>query len=193
MQIPPPSDWITRWAHLIPDKSPVLDVACGRGRHMKWLQERGLSVVGIDRDQEALKLASTWGEVHQADIEHGQWPLLDEFGEPIPFGAIVVTNYLWRPLFPTLLRSIAEGGILIYETFAQGNEEFGKPSRPDFLLQPAELLEVCSSEKGFQIVAYESGALKNPDRCIQRLVAIKSRKVVKMQLIGLNPIGQSKQ
>jgi len=90
------------------------------------------------------------------------------------FDAVVVTNYLWRPLFPTLLASLAPGGVLIYETFAAGNETVGKPSRPDFLLQPGELLQLC---KNLHVVAFENGFLSNPDRFVQRIVAMRTNRL----------------
>jgi SAM-dependent methyltransferase len=100
-----------------------------------------------------------------ADIENGPWPFAGR-----QFDAVVVTNYLWRPLVPTLLASLAPGGVLIYETFAEGNETVGKPSRPDFLLRPGELLEVC---KGLRVVAFEDGYQDAPARYLQRIAAIR--------------------
>jgi SAM-dependent methyltransferase len=143
----------------------VLDLACGHGRHMQFLAGLGHRVLGVDRNAEALKTASQWGETLQADIENAAWPL-----EGRSFKGVVVTNYLWRDLFPQILNSVAEGGFLIYETFSQGNQAFGKPSRPEFLLQPGELLQLCS---GLRIVAFEEGFVPSPDRLIQRVVAIR--------------------
>lgn len=170
----PPSAWVTRWAHLLSpsirvgyDQPPdVLDLACGQGRHMQFLAGLGHKVLGVDRDAEALKTASQWGETLLADIENSAWPL-----DGRTFKAVVVTNYLWRELFPHILDSLAEGGVLIYETFSQGNAAFGKPSRPEFLLQPGELLERC---KGLRIVAFEEGFMPSPDRMVQRAVAIRA-------------------
>src|SRR5687768_9571686 len=125
-----PSDWIRRWSHLVPSGGSVLDVACGAGRHMQWFAARGHAVTGVDRDPQALAVAAASGRTVQADIESGPWPLSGE-----TFDAVVVTNYLWRPLWPDLLGSLAAGGVLLYETFAEGNETVGKPSRPDFLLR----------------------------------------------------------
>jgi hypothetical protein len=105
-------------------------------------------------------------ELIQADIENGPWPLPQR-----QFGAVVVCNYLWRPLFPRLLESLAHGGVLIYETFASGQELLGRPSRPDFLLQPGELLQVC---KDLHVVAYECGRADDPPRAVQRIVAIRT-------------------
>lgn len=161
----PPSPWIQRWTHLLPPGTTVLDVACGQGRHLRWLQARGLRVTGVDRDAQALASLQGVGELLCADIEDGLWPLQGR-----QFDAVVVTNYLWRPLWPMLLESVAPGGVLLYETFAQGNAAFGKPARPDFLLAPGELLQVCS---GWHIVAYEDGLLHDPDRRVQRIVALR--------------------
>ena len=172
----PPSSWVKHWAHLLAlskklngdnsaDLADVLDLACGHGRHMQFLSDLGHKVLGVDRNAEALKTASQWGETLLADIENAAWPL-----DGRTFKAVVVTNYLWRELFPRILNSLAEGGVLIYETFAQGNEAFGKPSRPEFLLQPGELLQLC---KGLRIVGFEEGFMPSPDRLIQRVVAIR--------------------
>ena len=172
----PPSSWVKRWAHLLPlskkldandsaDIADVLDLACGHGRHMQYLFGLGHKVLGVDRNAEALKTASQWGDALLADIENAAWPL-----DGRTFKAVVVTNYLWRELFPKILNSLAEGGVLIYETFSQGNEAFGKPSRPEFLLQSGELLLRC---KGLRIVAFEEGWMPSPDRLIQRVVAIR--------------------
>lgn len=166
-----PSEWVCRWSHLIPDTRPggprALDVACGHGRHTRWLVRQGCHVTSVDRDAEALAslapLAPQVRTVH-ADIENNPWPLQAQ-----AFDAVVVTNYLWRPLWPHILGSLATGGVLVYETFAHGNASVGKPSRPDFLLQPGELLEVC---KGLRVVAFEDGFLREPDRYVQRIVAV---------------------
>lgn len=166
-----PSEWVCRWSHLIPDTRPggprALDVACGYGRHTRWLVRQGCHVTSVDRDAEALAslapLAPQVRTVH-ADIESNPWPLPAQ-----AFDAVVVTNYLWRPLWPHILGSLAAGGVLIYETFAHGNASVGKPSRPDFLLQPGELLEVC---KGLRVVAFEDGFMREPDRYVQRIVAV---------------------
>ena len=139
----PASVWVRRWSHLAPAGGSVLDVACGRGRHARWFAGRGHLVVAVDRSAEAiaaLGLGAERCEALVADIETGPWPLAGR-----QFDAVVVTNYLWRPLLQTLLASLAPGGVLIYETFAAGNETVGKPSRPDFLLQPGELLQLCQS------------------------------------------------
>ena len=161
------SAWITRFAPLIPRGATVLDLACGNGRHARYLHSLGLQVTGVDRDSAAIndlrsEIPGAW---MTADIENGPWPL-----PPAQYDAVVVTNYLWRPLWPHILGSVAAGGLLLYETFAVGNEAFGKPSRADFLLQPGELLQVCA---GWHIVAFEQGLLRSPDRAVQRIAARK--------------------
>lgn len=160
-----PSPWIERWRHLLPASCSVLDVACGSGRHLRWLAANGHQMTGVDRDTDALARLQGAGELVAADIENAPWPLLGR-----QFGAVVVTNYLWRPLWPHILESVAPGGVLLYETFAQGNAAFGKPSRPDFLLTPGELLQACA---GWNIVAYECGQLSQPDRVVQRIAAVR--------------------
>jgi SAM-dependent methyltransferase len=160
-----PSDWIQRWTHLVPAGGAVLDVACGAGRHMRWFSRHGHPVTGVDRAPAAVAAVAGLGEAVQADIENGPWP----FGGRM-FAGVVVTNYLWRPLMPTLLESVAPGGVLIYETFTSGNETVGKPSRPDFLLQPGELLRACDT---LRVVAFEDGFLEEPSRFVQRIAAVR--------------------
>ena len=164
-----PSAWVRRWTPLIRPAGQVLDLACGGGRHMQWLASQGHEVLGVDRSPEALALASSFGPTLQADIENGPWPL-----EGRSFDAVVVTHYLWRPLWPQILDSLAPGGVLIYETFAQGHETVGRPSRPDFLLAPGELLKVAT-QGGLRVVAYEDGFAPSPERFIQRLAAVRER------------------
>jgi SAM-dependent methyltransferase len=157
--------WIRRWSHLVPAGGDVLDVASGRGRHARWFASRGHPVTAIDRDGEALATLKGVAETLDADIENGPWPLPGR-----QFAAVIVTNYLWRPLFPQLLASVAPGGLLLHETFAAGNETVGKPSRPDFLLQPGELLDAC---RGLRVVAFEDGFLADPPRFVQRIAAAR--------------------
>jgi SAM-dependent methyltransferase len=154
---------VRRWAPLVAPRGRVLDVACGSGRHLRWLAERGHVVTGVDRDAAAVAPLQSFGRIVVADIERGAWPLDGE-----TFDGVIVTNYLWRPLLATIVASVAPGGVLIYETFAAGNERFGKPSNPDFLLQPGELLWACAA---LQVVAYEDGLLDAPPRRIQRIAA----------------------
>lgn len=160
-----PSAWVQRWSHLVTSGGAVLDLACGLGRHMRWFAGRGHPVTGVDRSPEAIAAVAPLGRALCADIENGPWPLAGE-----RFAGLVVTNYLWRPLMPRLLDSLAPGGVLIYETFAAGNETVGKPSRPDFLLQPGELLRAC---QGLRVVAYEDGFLDAPARFVQRIAAVR--------------------
>jgi SAM-dependent methyltransferase len=160
-----PSAWVQRWTHLIAPGSTVLDVACGAGRHMRWLASQGHHAQGVDRNADAVAMAQAFGPVTCSDIENGPWPFAGQ-----TFGAVIVTHYLWRPLLPTIVQSVAPGGVLLYETFAAGNETVGKPSRPDFLLQTGELLQVT---EGLRCVAYEDGFKTLPDRFVQRIVAIR--------------------
>lgn len=161
-----PSPWIRRWSHLVPPGAPVLDVACGAGRHMRWFAGRGHPVTGIDRAREAVDAAGAFGEALQADLEDGSpWPLPGR-----TFGGVVVTNYLWRPALPALQGSVAPGGVLLYETFAIGNETVGRPARPEFLLATGELLRLV---EGLRVVAYEDGFLEDPPRFVQRVAAVR--------------------
>lgn len=161
-----PSPWVTRWSHLVAPSGAVLDVACGHGRHMRWFHERGHPVTGVDRSAEALSTVQGLGETVLADIENGPWPFAG-----CAFAGVVVTNYLWRPLLPAIVDAVAPGGVLIYETFATGNETVGKPSRPDFLLRPGELLQASGA---LRVVAYEDGYLEPPPRFVQRIVAVRA-------------------
>ena len=164
------SDWVQRWTHLVAPGATVLDIACGQGRHMKWFAQRGNAVTGIDRSPEAIQAAATFGAAVLADIENAPWPLMNG-DQARQFGAVIVTNYLWRPLFALIAQSVAPGGVLIYETFAQGNETVGRPSSPEFLLRPAELLSAFGA---MHIVAFEQGFLENPPRFVQRIVAAQA-------------------
>ena len=163
------SAWVHRWSHLVREGGTVLDIACGHGRHMKFFAQSGHRVTGVDRSADAIAAIAQQGEAILADIENGAWPLM-QAGQLRTFAAVIVTNYLWRALFPVIAQSLAPGGVLMYETFASGNETVGKPSRPDFLLQPGELLR---SFAGLHIVAYENGYLPSPARFVQRLVAVR--------------------
>lgn len=159
------SPWLLRWSHLIAPKGRVLDVAAGSGRHARWLADRGFAVTAIDRDAAAMQALADCAETIVADIESGPWPLAGR-----SFDAVLVTNYLWRPLLPAIVAATGPGGVLLYETFAAGNESVGRPARPDFLLERAELLRVAA---GLRIVAFEDGFLADPDRFVQRIVAVR--------------------
>ena len=164
-----PSPWVVRWHRLITAGGSVLDVACGTGRHVRWMQSNGHRVTGVDRSTEALAglapLSDAGAEIVEADIEAGPWPFAGR-----TFDAVVVTNYLWRQRLPDIVAAVAPGGVLIYETFAAGNETVGRPARADFLLQPGELLAACG---GLRIVAYEDGFLDEPARFVQRIAAVR--------------------
>lgn len=168
-----PSAWVQRWTDLAKPQSQVLDLACGAGRHMKWFSEQGHTCTGVDRSAEALAIAKAYGTVIEADMEAGPWPLLD-----MQFDLVVVTNYLWRPLMPLLMKSLAPEGLLIYETFAASHEKVGKPSRPDFLLNPGELLQTF---KSLRVVAYEDGYCDHPPKFIQRIAAVNQVNDVERQ------------
>jgi len=165
----PPSEWVRRWSHLAPPEGRVLDVACGSGRHMAWFAGRGHAVTGVDRAPEAVASAVAFGDVVQADIESGPWPFAGR-----QFDVVVVTNYLWRARLADIVAAVAAGGLLLYETFAEGNETVGKPARADFLLAPGELLGACGE---LRVVAYEDGFLAAPERFVQRIAAVRPQPV----------------
>jgi SAM-dependent methyltransferase len=168
-----PSDWVRRFAPLIPAAGHVLDLACGEGRHARFLAELGYRVSAVDRDEQALAcLAGVPGiEVKAADVEHGPWPYPGQ-----RFAGIVVVNYLCRSLFPVLLESLETSGILVYETFARGNERYGHPSNPQFLLQPGELLGVLSGR--LRVIAYEDLFVTQPKQAlVQRICAVNADEV----------------
>jgi len=166
----PPSAWIRRFLPLIPSGGRVLDLAAGGGRHTQLLREAGYQVVAADRDIAALEAAFSGDsrcEIKKIDLEDGgPWRL----GEA--YHGIVVTNYLWRPLLPQLAPALAPGGALLYETFMLGNERFGRPANPDFLLRPGELLAAFLDR--LAIVAFEQGEVAGPrPAVVQRLAAVK--------------------
>ena len=163
--LPGASPWIRRWSALVPAGGAVLDLACGQGRHLRWFAGRGHPVTGVDRSAEALAAAGVPARLVCADLENGPWPL-----PGARFAGVVVTNYLWRALLPRIVDSVDAGGVLLYETFAAGNETVGRPARPEFLLQPGELLRACAA---LRIVAYEDGFLDAPARFVQRIAAVR--------------------
>jgi SAM-dependent methyltransferase len=169
---PAPSPWIRRFAPLIRPGGRVLDLAAGAGRHARFLREAGFSVLAADREIGGLAdLAATPScAIVAIDLEDGApWALGGGFD------GIVVTNYLHRPLLPDLAAALAPGGILLYETFMQGNERFGKPSNPDFLLRPGELLEAFAA---LSILAFEQGLVEAPKpAAIQRIAAAKGQEL----------------
>ena len=163
------SAWVARWAPLIPP-GPALDLACGGGRHARLLASLGHPVTALDRDAQALAVAAGPGILtvrHDLEAPGAAWPF-----DPASLAGIVVTNYLHRPLFGRIAAALAPNGVLIYETFARGNEIFGKPSNPDFLLQPGELLALAGGA-GLRVVAYEDGIVGAPRPArLQRLCAV---------------------
>lgn len=165
-----PSPWVERFAHLIPVGAHVLDVAAGRGRHARYLASRGARVLAVDRDRAALATLTGVDGVatRVADLEGGAWPLAGA-----SFDAIVVVNYLHRALLPHLFDALTPDGTLLYETFAIGNEQFGRPSNPDFLLRRDELLDWARAR--LAIVAFEQGLIDGErPAVVQRLAAVGS-------------------
>ncbi|MCC6378805.1 MAG: class I SAM-dependent methyltransferase [Burkholderiales bacterium] len=169
-----PSAWVRRFAPLVAPGARVLDLAAGRGRHARLFATLGHSVLAVDVDADALATLDGVPGVSTrvADLERGEWPLADG-----RFDAIVVTNYLHRPSFGAMLDSLADDGLLIYETFAAGNEAFGRPSNPAFLLERGELLERVRGR--LVVVAFEEGVIDRPDggrAVVQRLAAAAPRR-----------------
>ena len=168
-----PSPWIARFASLVPRDARVLDLAAGGGRHARLFASRGARVLAVDRDADALQsLSSLPGiETRALDLETGKWPLTGQ-----TFDAIVVANYLHRSLFPHLRAALAPDGVLLYETFAMGNEVYGRPTNPDFLLCRDELLSLASLAPAMTVVAFEQGLVQGAGRSavVQRLAAVGS-------------------
>lgn len=157
------SPWVQRFADLVPPGGTVLDLAAGRGRHTRLFHERGHPVVAVDRDVSGF--ADLGVEVVRADLERAAWPLAER-----RFDGVVVTNYLHRPLLPMVVQAVAPGGALIYETFADGQQRHGRPSNPDHLLRPGELLDAVVGS--LRVVAYEDVELPRPAR-VQRIAAVR--------------------
>jgi Tellurite resistance protein TehB len=176
-----PSAWVKRWLPIAPTGGRLLDWACGSGRHSLLGHGLGYQVTALDVQINVLKEANPEVEWRQADLENGDWSL--GLGER--FDAIVVTNYLFRPRLDLLLAHLAPAGLLIYETFALGNEAFGRPKNPAFLLRPTELFGLCARHH-LHVLAYEDGITDTPAR-VQRVVA---RRLVDPEgtLSGANPL-----
>ena len=181
------SAWVQRFASHIP-QGLVLDCASGGGRHAHLLAELGYKVLACDRDAAALATIQHPSiTCIECDLEtetaskHINWPFA-----PHRFAGIVVTNYLHRPLFPAMLDSLAPGGVLIYETFAEGNAQFGKPSNPDFLLAHGELSAIIHAVQGFHVLAFEDGYVSHPKPAmVQRICAIKHSENFSAQQLSL--------
>lgn len=166
---PEPSPWIVRHAHLIAPGGSVLDVACGGGRHVRWLRSRGHRLFAVDRNAGVVEALRDVADVLVADLESGPWPYAGQ-----EFDAVVVTNYLWRPLLPRIVAAVAPGGVLLYETFALGQASIGRPSNPEFLLRPGELLD--AARPALRVLAYEDGHVEGPRPAyVQRVVAVRER------------------
>jgi SAM-dependent methyltransferase len=165
-----PSAWVIRFAALVRETGDVRDVACGNGRHTRLFLSRGNAVVAVDNDRERLaEIADAPGLTKvAADLEAEPWPFPGR-----TFTAVVVTNYLWRPLLPALIDAVADRGVLIYETFAQGHERIGPPRDPEHLLKPGELLETVAGK--LTVVAYEFGGVPRPRPAIvERICAVRA-------------------
>jgi SAM-dependent methyltransferase len=163
------SPWVRRFAPVLPKDGVVLDLACGAGRHTALLASLGHHILAVDQDISAVEsLKSEAIQTLKLDLEGPDWPLLNQ-----QFSAIVVTNYLYRPFLDELPKMLTEGGVLIYETFADGNAEFGKPSNPNFLLKSGELLALAQ-RSGLKVIAYEDIYLEQPKPArVQRICAVK--------------------
>lgn len=161
-----PSAWVVRFEKLLPEVGEILDLACGRGRHSRFFLARGREVVAVDRDVSAVADLGGQMEIIERDLEDGgPFPLQGR-----RFAGVVVTNYLYRPLFPSLMAAVAPNGLLIYETFARGNERFGRPKNPDHLLRPGELLEAVRGT--LRVLAYEDLIVETPrPAAVQRICA----------------------
>lgn len=163
------SAWVLRFATLFEPGTQVLDLACGSGRHVRALAASGHPVLGVDRDAQALETLRDLPGVRVllADLENAPWPLQGR-----RFGAVVVTNYLWRPLLPRIVESVAVGGVLVYETFALGQQALGRPRNPEFLLRPRELLDVTRGQ--LRVIAYEDGFVQRAQGAfVQRICAVR--------------------
>ncbi len=171
-----PSEWVTRHSHLIKPQGLVLDLACGQGRHSRYFLEQGFLVVAVDRDISLLSAVGLPSDLYsdqfdavEVDLETGNRPALFDR----KFDAVVVTRYLHRPLLPLLSDLLAQNGVLIYETFAVGNERYGRPSNPDFLLKENELLQVFQTS--LAIKAFETVELGTPrSAVVQRVCAVRT-------------------
>jgi SAM-dependent methyltransferase len=165
----PPSPWVTRYADSVRAGGSVLDLACGRGRHAVYFASLAHPVTAVDKNTAAISEISNPGkiEIIETDLEQGAWPLPGRY-----FDAIVVSNYLYRPHFGHLIESLTSGGVLLFDTFAVGNERFGRPRNPDYLLRPGELLLEFGDT--LHVIAYEHGEIRESGAAVrQRLCAVR--------------------
>lgn len=167
----PPSLWLVEHAAQLPQYGRVLDLACGRGRHTRWLAERGFQVLAVDIDADALAgLAGLAGvSTAQHDLESGAWPLGQDM-----FAGIVVCRYLHRPLLPAIARALAPGGVLIYETFMQGHELYNSPRRPEFLLASGELMGFAA-QYGLEVLDFAEGPVDSPRPAVLQAICARRR------------------
>lgn len=161
-----PSPWVVRHLDSLPAGGRILDLACGSGRHARLLAARGHPVLAVDRDAGALAALAACPGVNTrvADLEGSDWPLAGQ-----QFAGVIVTNYLWRPRLPDVCALLASGGVLIYETFMVGNEAYGKPSNPDFLLRAQELRAVAAAA-GLREIAFEEGYVETPKPALRQAI-----------------------
>ncbi len=177
--LPEASPWVARWIATLPAGARVLDFAAGSGRHARAAARLGLSVTAVDRDAAALAAIGAGVTVRVADLEAGPWPFGNE-----RFDCVVATNYLFRPRFALLAALVAPGGLLVCETFARGNERFGRPSNPAFLLAPGELADRCRGA-GLRVLAYEDGLVERPrPAAVQRICALRAGGREDLPLLG---------
>jgi SAM-dependent methyltransferase len=164
-----PSRWVEHYSSYLPAGGLILDLACGSGRHARLLARQDFTVLAVDRNPEAIAALSDQPGIEAlcADLEGDSWPLAGR-----QFAGIVVTNYLWRLCLPELLTQLAPGGVLIYETFMRGNEAYGKPSNPDFLLQPGELRELAAAA-GLEEIAFSEAYADDPKPCMRQAIVAR--------------------
>jgi SAM-dependent methyltransferase len=160
-----PNEWVCRYAELIPETGPVLDLACGNGRHARMLAGMGHQVLAVDRDLAHARDQATHPHIRllEAELEAPDWPLAGKC-----FAGIVVANYLYRPHLPELIKNLQDDGVLIYTTFAAGNEKFGRPRNPDFLLQPDELQRVFGAQ--LEVIDYEQLTTPGPKIAVRQQI-----------------------
>ena len=158
--------WIEQNMALVPAAGLLLDLACGRGRHTEFALQQGISVLAVDRDISSISAQSPRLETLSYDLEAGSWPFPANF-----FDGILVCNYLHRPLMPYLRSSLRAGGVLIYTTFMEGNEAYGKPSNPDYLLRENELRETFGL--GFTELRFAQGPVNNPATAVRQSICVR--------------------